>query len=221
MDEKLTARAKLIYERDKNSPLFLRAAAFYIQSNEPDKAISILQSGQQSFSNHPLLYILLSKAYYLMGDNEKTELYLKKASNILDDEHIYQHYKKKFNLPEKKRSPFDSSRGNIFINSSNYSDQIEDEQSKTKEDPVDNNLKQIADKLLSAKIERNNPSTSSEKSTQNYSPDKSKLASETLAKIFISQGQIDEAIKIYEQLVNNNPEKKEYYLKKINELKFH
>ena len=221
MDEKLTARAKLIYERDKISPLFLRTAAFYIQNNEPDTAISILQSGQQTFPNHPLSYILLSKACYLMGDIEKTELYLKKASNILDDEHIYLNYKKKFNLPEKKPSPFDSSRGNIFINSSNYSDQFEDEKIKTEENSVDNNLKQIADKLLSAKIDRNNPAPSSEKVTQNYSPDKSKLASETLAKIFTSQGQIDEAIKIYQQLVIINPEKKEYYLEKIKELKSH
>ena len=45
------------------------------------------------------------------------------------------------------------------------------------------------------------------------------LVSETLAKIYISQGELKEAIKIYEKLIERKPENKEKYLHSIEELK--
>jgi len=45
------------------------------------------------------------------------------------------------------------------------------------------------------------------------------LVSETLAKIYISQGELKEAIKIYEKLIERKPENKEKYLQSIEELK--
>lgn len=45
------------------------------------------------------------------------------------------------------------------------------------------------------------------------------LVSETLAKIYISQGEINEAIKIYNKLIERKPENKEKYFRLINELK--
>lgn len=45
------------------------------------------------------------------------------------------------------------------------------------------------------------------------------LVSETLAKIYISQGELKEAIKIYEKLIERKPENKEKYLSSIEELK--
>lgn len=45
------------------------------------------------------------------------------------------------------------------------------------------------------------------------------LVSETLAKIYISQGELIEAIKIYEKLMERKPENKEKYLHSLEELK--
>ena len=45
------------------------------------------------------------------------------------------------------------------------------------------------------------------------------LVSETLAKIYISQGEFKEAISIYEKLTERKPENKEKYLHSIEELK--
>ena len=219
MDEKLTSRAKLIYDRDNSSPLFLRTAAFHIKNNDAETAISILMSGQQIFPNHPLLFLLLGKAYHLLGDLQKTEAYLKKTSDILDGELVYLYYKKELNLPERKRSPFDSSRGNIFINSKDFEVSNNNEIESTKNKSVDDNLKQIADELLNARIDRKDAFSSNQSDGQNYNLGKSKLASETLANIYISQGQINEAIKIYEHLAQIKPEKKEYYIEKIKNLK--
>ena len=219
MDNKLNTRAKLIYERNNTSPLFLRTAAFYLLKNDSDTAISILKSGEEFFPNHPLSSLLLSKAYHLKGDNEKTEAYLKKASKYLDDDLVYQYYKKEFNLPERKKSPFDSSRGNIFVNTIDFKETNEHETDKSERKSVDDNLKQIADQLMNARINRNENITSNENIDQKNNPDKTKLASETLANIYIAQGQTNEAIKIFEHLLRANPGKREYYLEKIKKVK--
>ncbi len=47
------------------------------------------------------------------------------------------------------------------------------------------------------------------------------LVSETLAKIYIAQGELKEAINIYEKLIESKPEDKMKYLQAIEELKSH
>ncbi len=218
MDDKLTARAKLIYERDNNSPLFFRVADFYLRNNDPQTAASILENGLKIYPNHPLAFILMAKVQYSLGNFEMTEWYLRKGSEIISSSKTFEHYKREFKLPDKRISPFDSSRGNIFFNSSD--DYALDEED-TDEQPmsVEDNLPQIAEKLINAKLDQSSNLSSSETNQQEYSPDKSKLASETLANIYLSQGQKNEAIKIYELLIERNPEKREYYFEKIRELK--
>jgi len=218
VDEKLTARAKLIYERDNNSPLFLKVADFYLRNNDPKTAISILENGFKIYPNHPLAFILMANAQHLLGNNALSETYLQKASELLNSTRTFEHYKLEFKLPDKQISPFDSSRGNIFFNSSDdylLDEEVSDDQLKS----VDDNLPQIAEKLINTKFDQSSNISPSETNQQEYNPDKSKLATETFANIFISQGQKSEAIKIYELLIHRNPEKKEYYSEKIRQLK--
>ena len=218
MDEKLTARAKLIYERNNNSPLFLKVADFYLRNNDPKTAISILENGLKIYPNHPLAFILMANAQHLLDNKALSESYLQKASKLLNSTRTFEHYKLEFKLPDKRTSPFDSSRGNIFFNSSDdflLDEEVSDDQLKS----VDDNLSQIAEKLINTKFDQNSNISTSETNQHEYTPDKSKLATETFANIFITQGQKSEAIKIYELLILRNPEKKEYYSEKIHQLK--
>jgi len=218
VDENLTARAKLIYEKDNNSPLFLRTADSYLRSNNPEITISILEDGLKNFPDHPLAFILMGKANVLLNEIEIAEFFFKKSSELLNTNRTYSYYKKEYNLPDKQLSPFDYSRGSVFIKSAkedllNIEDVISD-----KPQPVEDRLSQIANELMNRKLERTD-NISFEDSDQNqYTPDKSRLASETFANIYLNQGQKNEAIKIYELLVNRNPEKKEYYLEKIRQI---
>ena len=118
MDDRLIGKAKLIYERYNNSPVFLKIADYHLQNDNPHTAISMLENGLKHFPDHPLAFILLGRAQHSLGDIEKTESLLKKASEILNSNQTYFYYKKELNLPDEPKSPFDSSRGNIFINSS-------------------------------------------------------------------------------------------------------
>ena len=71
---------------------------------------------------------------------------------------------------------------------------------------------------MNARIERNKD-VEMNFNQREYNLNKSKLATETLAKIYQSQGQKSEAIKVYEMLIIRDPEKKDYYFQKIKELK--
>jgi len=218
VDENLTARAKLIYERDNNSPLFLRIADSYLQSNNPEIAISILEDGLKNFPDHPLAFILMGKANILLNEIEIAEFFFKKSSELLNTNKTYSYYKKEYNLPDKQLSPFDSSRGSVFIKSEKEDLMIIEELISDKPQPVEDRLSQIANELMNRKLERIDNITFEDSNQNQYTPDKSKLATETLANIYLSQGQNSEAIRIYELLSNRNPEKKVYYLDKIREI---
>lgn len=218
MDEKITSRSKIIYDRDNNSPLFLRVADVHLQNKEPQVAISILERGLKIFPDHPVAFILLSKSHHQLGNIEATESHLKKVSELLNSDQMFKYYKNEFNLPDKQISPFDSSRGNIFINSTDEIDlneEVNEESSKS----VENNLQQIAEKLMNTRLERKDELPLNENTPQKYNPDRGRLASETLANIYLSQNQKDEAIKIYELLADRDSGKKEYFLEKIKMLK--
>ena len=207
MDENLTARAKLIYERDNNSPLFLRIADSYLQSNNPEIAISILEDGLKNFPDHPLAFILMGKANVLLNEIEIAEFFFKKSSELLNTNRTYSYYKKEYNLPDKQLSPFDSSRGSVFIKSAKEDLLNIEELISDKPQPVEERLSQIANELMNRRLERTD-NISFEDSDQNqYTPDKSKLATETLANIYLSQGQNSEAIKIYELLIESESRK--------------
>ncbi len=45
------------------------------------------------------------------------EFFFKKSSELLNTNQTYSYYKKEYNLPDKQLSPFDSSRGSVFIKS--------------------------------------------------------------------------------------------------------
>ena len=218
MDDKLSARAKLIYERDNNSPLFLRTAEYYLQIGEPQTTLTILENGIKIFPDHPLAFIMLAKVFIKLGDLQKAEVYFKKSSEVLDNRQIFEYYKSEYKLSNKPTSPFDTSRGSIFINQDDDDDEY-DERINKNTDSVDDRLSEIADELMNRKIDRSEDTSFTPSAMNEIAPDKTKLATETFASIYLSQGQKLEAIKIYELLIQRFPDKKSYYEAKIREIK--
>jgi tetratricopeptide (TPR) repeat protein len=220
VSENLVSRAHRIYVSNKKSPLFLRVADSYLASNDLTKAKYIIEEGLINYPEHPLALILLGRVNALEDQKEKADDLIQQASEMLNSKETYNHYKNELNLPDKRFSLFDLSRGSFFTKSIDFKSNV-DETKETKNKnlgKIDDRLSELADEITNARIKREENFTTPELRENNFLPDKSKLASETLAKIYLSQGQKDEAIKIYQTLMERNPPKKEYYLEKIKEI---
>lgn len=220
MSENFIIKARQIYETRKNSPLFLRVADSFLASNDANEAKEIIEEGLKFYPDHPLALILLGRANQLEGNNEQADELIQRASKILNSKETYKYYKSKLNLPDKRFSLFDLSRGNFFVKSIDLKndDTAGEQNHETKSGEVEDRLSELADKMMNARINKDDNFPVPESKENNYTPDKSKLASETLAKIYLLQGQKNEAIRIFETLIERDPTKKEYYLEKIREI---
>jgi tetratricopeptide (TPR) repeat protein len=221
VDDNLIAKIKNLYDQDNNSPLFLKIADLYLAENEVQKALLILENGLKNFPEHPLALILIAKANSMLGNFDAANLHIKEASELLDSSQTYSYYKNEFKLADKPISPFDYSRGSIFINTESEKEDISKTEEKSTEESqsVDDRLEQLAREVMNARIERKDDFVVPETKQESNFTDKTKLASETLANIYLSQGEKTEAIKIFELLIERKPEKREYYLAKITEIK--
>ncbi len=75
---KFYEKASLFYGEDAFSPLFTIVAHKYIKSNNPTKAIEILENGIKNTPNYQTAYLLLFSAYQMLNSSEK-------ASEIIEN----------------------------------------------------------------------------------------------------------------------------------------
>lgn len=205
----------------KESPLFLRTAQNFILDNDYQRAIVVLKKGLKKFPGHPVAYILLGKAFLLNRNFELADSNFKVASDLLNSKKTYEYYSNEIN----KVNRFTVNREGFSKNTSSYSDpggnsvpenrQQQSEEKKTVEDQ----LEQLAEALSSAKIERIKESIPFNSDIFYRIPERSKIISETLAEIYLSQGERGEAVKVYERLIKRNPLKEGYYLQKIKQIR--
>jgi len=84
---------------------------------------------------------------------------------------------------------------------------------------VDDNLEQIAKDISIAKIPEMREGEISQSLLLDNDSGSHLIVSETLAKIYTTQGEFAEAIEVYKKLIKKNPQKEEYYKQKIDNLK--
>ena len=221
-------KVSLIYEYDKHSPLFVRMANTEIECNNVDKAIEILNNGIKSFPQYAAAYLLLGKAYMLMGNYGQALKNIKLGSDLIHSSKTYNYYLKELENLKKQRSLFEGSTRNIFMLdselfvSTHEPNLFEGERAKHENEndiqPVDDRLDQIAHEISHAKIpETSQPDLINEDPVEGFASS-NLIVSETLAKIYIAQGELREAINVFRKLINKNPDKKEYYLTQISKL---
>ena len=223
-EEIFNDKVNLIYEYNNKSPLFVRMANVEIENNNIDQAIFILEKGTKIYPQYAVAYLLLSKAYTLLGDYSNAFKYLKKGSDLIHSKKTYDYYFKELENIKKQRSLFLGSSRNVFLPEVEISQNIHEEEvlkENTYESSrsVDDSLEQIAKEISVAKIpEMKEVEISPDMHLYNDTGD-NLIVSETLAKIYITQGELAEAIEVYKKLINKNPQKEEYYKQKIDKLK--
>ena len=217
-------KVSLIYEYNKKSPLFVRAANTEIENNNVEKAISILRNGLKIFPNYSAAYLLLGKAYTLLGNYGQAFKNFKLGSDILNSKKTFDYYVKELENIKRQRTLFDNNTKNAFL--------FEEEDIETAEMPaftgkspaddfetIEKRLGEIAKKISEAKIPEaaEEPGAAPQKS--NNFRESNLIVSETLAKIYVNQGEYFEAMEVYKKLLKKNPQRSEYYSQKINEIK--
>ncbi len=193
-------KVNLIYEYNKRSPLFVRVANSEIEKNNTARAAEILKEGLTVYPDYPTAHILLGKTLMLLGQYKEALDSFRKGSELVSSHKVYDYYMQEVEALKKQRSLFESSHKPAFLEG--------DELQKGNKISLEQELSSF-DSMSDKKAE----------STSSRPVSGDSIVSETLANIYITQGEFREALSIFERLLTKNPQKKEYYLKKIEELK--
>ncbi len=213
-------KVSLIYEYNKNSPLFVRIASNQIEDNNPDKAIEIIEEGLKKYPEYPVAYFLLGKAYTIKGLYSQALKYVKRGSELIHSPKTYDYYLREIEAIKKQRSFFKPARWENDIKG----EEVPDSSLKEIEDslktlpPITESIKKLNEELMEARETIQKAKESTAPSAKSFT-DGNLIVSETLAKIYISQGEYQEAIAVFEKLMKKNPDKKDYYEIKIEEIK--
>jgi tetratricopeptide (TPR) repeat protein len=229
--ETFNNKVSLIYEFNKKSPLFIRKADEEIKNNQIERAIEILIAGLKVYPDYAAAHFILGRAYSLLGQFNLALKSIKTGSVLIGSAETYDYYLKEIDSARKQRSLFDSTSRTSFFSSELESAQPviipkdkkekENKLSENKEtqfDNIDDRLEEIARDISLARFNESPSNLNYELSNMDNFVEQNMFVSETLAKIYITQGEFKEAIDVYQKLIKKNPSKQEYYLQKISEL---
>ena len=191
----------LVYEFNHDSPLIVYKASKELEDNNIAKAIEMLNKAIEEYPYYPTPYFILATAFAHNQEFDEAQIMLSKAHSILDNEQTYAYYN---NLIEKiKResdgitSNFDETVNKVLDETLLDSDELETIDLLSIDKPSDDNA-------ILTKINTHLPDGT--------------IVTETLAEIYSSQGNFNEAKEIYEKLKYIYPDKAEKFERKILEL---
>lgn len=210
----------LIYEYNKNSPLFVSIASNQIEANNPDKAIEILDDGLKNYPEYPVAYFLLGKAFTIKGLYSQALKYVKRGSELIHSPKTYDYYLREIEAIKKQRSFFKATRWEDDIEVEPVTDSAikEIEDSLKTLPPITESIKKLNEEIMEAKETIQKAKEDASPPAKSFTAS-NMIVSETLAKIYINQGEFHEAIAVYEKLIMKNPDKQDYYEIKIEEVK--
>ena len=214
-------KVSLIYEYDNKSPLFARVADIELEKNNIDEAIQILTEGLTHHPGFSVAYFLLGKAHTLKGNYGQALKYVKKGSELIHSSKSFDYYLREIDAIKKQRQLFNVSRWADTANE-NFYNQPSTVSNHTEEKKSSESIEETLNKLTaeidgaSAQIKEAKKQISATRS-KDYSKN-DLIISETLAKIYVTQGEFKEAITVYKKLKVKSPDKEDYFDSKISEL---
>jgi tetratricopeptide (TPR) repeat protein len=206
-------KVSLIYEYNKQTPLFVRMANIQLEKNNPQEALIILNAGLIHYPDHPVAIFLIAKVHTALGNYSQAIKFLKKGSELIHSPKTYDFYLREIEAIKKQ---------NVFYDIENkpaISDEAKKEDKDLSSIFLTDTVKKIAEQLKEAEDVLIHSNDNNSQFNTFTLVDDNMIISETLAKIYINQREYQEAIKIYEKLKNKNPEKAHYFDSKIDELK--
>jgi len=220
--EVFNQKVSLICEYNNKSPLFVRLAGIEIEKNNLDNAIDILTEGIREYPEFSVAYFLLGKAHTIKGNYSEALKFVKKGSELIHSPKTFDYYLNEIDKIKKQRSFFNISHWTEFANE-NFSAKTNSTPSENLNSAPDKTIEETLAKLT-AEIESATKSIRDAKNKIEENRAKENLTdnfiiSETLAKIYINQNELQAALSVYKKLLKKNPDKENYFNSKIEELK--
>ncbi len=227
----------LIYEFNPDSPLFARVALEEMEQGKYSEALKILEDGISRYPNYPTANFIYAQTLAHLGEYEKAIEAVEKGAAILDSNEAREFYLSKVEEIKNKNSIVEESKRVSFLEDDGDSS-ADDEEIANKEEqevPLEDRLDELAKELEHAKIPPPNKEDLQPLSTKEYQEeiegkdyisfnevgeifDEEDLASETMAMILEGQGKLIEAKRVYQKLIEKEPEKSAIFELKINEI---
>jgi tetratricopeptide (TPR) repeat protein len=205
-------KIKLIYEFNRESPLFARVAASELEKGNYLEAVKMLDDGIHRHANYPSAFLVLSLAKAYEGKEEEARIIAKIGADLIGSNITYETYLQRIAEIISERESVNETLRPTFHQVANE-DSITSENSEILEDNLDILARQLSKaKIIPREDIEVNPETVPQFQGK-------KIVSETLADIHLSQRNYEAAIEMYEELINQKPEKAAVYLQKISEIK--
>ncbi|MFH1194201.1 MAG: hypothetical protein V1720_00735 [bacterium] len=211
----------LIYEFDHNSPLFARVAAAEIEKNNIHRSIEILEWGMKKFPEYPTAYFIYSKALALGGRISEAKEQVKLGCEIIESDETLEFYLTEIEEIKKSVTDLSVSRRKAFFPEGvleNISNKPDLNAKRQEDESGINELSSLADKLRKAKMPILSSEIADEPNIGDFGFNEQVIVSETLAGIYYAQGNLPEAKSIYEKLTHTQPEKADFFRRKIDDI---
>jgi len=191
----------LVYEFNNNSPLITYKAAKELEAKNYPEALELLLRAIKKYPYYATTYFVCSTALAHNNEFEKAKEMLSKGNDLLGERATFDYYSE---LIDKIRR---ESNG-IGIN---FDDAVNEILNESFLEPED------FDTSTDLELLDENPESSKPVNTR--SNEENSIITETLAEIYASQNNFEEALEIYEKLKTIKPELVEKFDSRIAELK--
>lgn len=214
-------KVKLICEYNNRSPLFVRLAGIEIEKNNLDHAADILKNGLIIFPGFAVAYFLLAKISTLKSNYSEALTHLKRGSELIHSPESFAYYLKEIDTLKKQRSFFNISRWKNFNSDKNSvsQDSVAYKSGTSKDEKIEETLIDLTKEIEGVTLSIKEVKDKIDQSRLKDELSENLIISETLARIYANQNEIQAAVKVYKKLIKKYPEKEDYFNTKINELK--
>lgn len=190
----------MVYEFNSESPLITYKASKELEANNYKEALKLLSSAIEKFPKHATAHFLHSLASAYNDDFETAKDLLSKGDDLFGESSTTEYYQKLIDKIKRESEGISVS----------FDDTVNDVLNETFLEPEDfdpsNDMELLEDEFEQPKDQSNNLEPES-------------IVTETLAEIYASQNNFDEAIEIFEKLKIVRPELVEKFDNRINDIK--
>jgi tetratricopeptide (TPR) repeat protein len=190
----------VVFEFNKNSPLITYQASKEIEAGNYKKALDMLSTAVEKYPGHYTAYLLLSVA---LAYNKKYD----EAKDIIHnlDNSVVTAETSEFYLKEIEKIRREAEGISVSFDET-VAEVLNDSFLDTEQFEADKDFQLIDDNLENINAD------------SNFETDEAGIVTETLAEIYASQNNYDEALDIYEKLKKIKPEMEEKFNKRISEI---